>query len=35
MQPVESQETPSWERNISEYDNIQHKKIVTDKFFWS
>ena len=35
VQPVEHWKMPSWERNISENDNIQHTQIATDNFFSS
>ena len=34
MQPIERWETPSWERNISEHDIIQHTQITTEKCFF-
>ena len=33
LQAVEREKMPSWERNISEHDIIQHKQITTKKCF--
>ena len=33
LQAVEREKLPSWERNISEHDIIQHKQITTKKCF--
>ena len=35
VQPVECWKMPSWERNVSEDDIIQHTQIDTDKCFCS
>ena len=34
LQAVEREKMPSWERNISEHDIIQHKQITTKKCFY-
>ena len=34
LQAVEWEKTPSWERNISKHEIIQHKQITTEKCFF-
>ena len=34
-QPVERYKMPSWERNISKHDIIQHKQVTNEKYFFA